>query len=87
MKLTAQQKKVLEILKNNPQIKLGDLRQRFYSIHTPNSTRLSNVMKRNSRMSSWMNQLCEKGLVDISYIQQTYKASDKALLLLENQKD
>lgn len=83
MKLTIQQKIVLGILKDYPNLEIGDLQHRFYQLHSTGSKRLVNVMKRNSKMSSWMNQLEEKELIIIDYINRTYKASSKALVLLK----
>lgn len=50
------------------EMELGSLRVEYYSRFTPKeNTKFSNVMKRNSRMSAWLNQLRDKGLIRINH--------------------
>lgn len=84
MKLSKPQKVLLLLLKEHPDMQLGEIRQKYFDIVDPNSTTLSNEMKRNSKMSSWLNYLEDKGLVRVSRFRSvTYCASEKALELLE----
>lgn len=69
---------------------LGSLRVEYYSIYTPKeNTRFSNVMKRNSRMSAWLNQLRDKGLIRINHnfdlpSTNTYLITQKGIEALAN---
>ena len=65
---TKQQLILFKILLNYPDgIKLGELRVLFYQIHTPKrNSHYSNEMKRNSKMSAWLNTLSRKGLIYIN---------------------
>ena len=79
MKLTKPQKVLLALLKEHPHMQLGKIRQKYFDIADPDSMTLSNEMKRNSKMSSWLNHLEEKGLVRVSrFISVTYCASEKS---------
>ena len=68
MKTTTQRKILFEILSDYTQgLTLGHLRVKFYQKHTPQiNYKFSYEMKRNSRMSAWLNQLCRGGEIYIN---------------------
>ena len=64
--MTKQQKILFKILNFEEELNLGDIRVKFYGIHTPKINHgYHNEMRRNSRMSAWLNSLELKGLVYI----------------------
>ena len=64
--MTTQQRILFEILDSNEEFNLGDLRVRFYKIHKPRINHgYHNEMRRNSRMSAWLNSLSYAGFVYI----------------------
>jgi hypothetical protein len=84
-KLTKQQKILLTLLRDS-YLTLGDITNRFYSIHTPKSNKpqLNNIMKRNSKMSGWLNNLWNKELIEIDHCSDDnrYRVTQKAINLL-----
>lgn len=84
MKLTKQQQELIKILYDTPGLQLGEIRVKYY-INKPNKKRIKQEMKRNSQMSSWLNKLCDKGLVTINIFNSKhpkYNATIKAIELL-----
>ena len=83
IKLSKPQIVLLTLLRDNPDMQLGEIRQKYFNISDPDSMNLSNEMKRNSKMCSWLNYLEEKGLIRVSrFSKVTYCASQKAIDLL-----
>ena len=66
-KITIQRKILFEILAEHKEgLTLGDLRVKFYQRHTPKINHgYHNEMRRNSRMSAWLNQLSNEGKIVI----------------------
>ena len=66
-KITIQRKILFEILAEHKEgLTLGDLRVKFYQRHKPKINHgYHNEMRRNSRMSSWLNQLWRDGKIYI----------------------
>ena len=66
-KLTIQQRILFKILNSGKEFTLGCLRVEFYRVHKPRiNHRYHNEMRRNSRMSAWLNTLSYDGLVYIN---------------------
>lgn len=90
-KPTKQQLILFKILHGYPDgIRLGELRCLFYKIHTPRrNTHYFQQMKRNSRMSSWLNTLRRDGLIyiNIGYLYEPwndlYSLTDRAKDLIK----
>lgn len=70
--MTKQQEKLLTIMKNKGWMQLGEITNLYFSDSKPCK---SNVMKRNSKMASWLNNLSDKGIVEISYLPTKYRIS------------
>lgn len=64
-KFTKQQQILFNVI-GDDSLKLGEISQKYFNLNKP-TNRVAYAMKRNSRMASWLNQLHEKGYIDISY--------------------
>ena len=62
--MTNAQIRLLKILASKKDMQLGEIREKYFSTKENNCKYL---MKRNSKMASWLNQLSNKGLVKITH--------------------
>lgn len=64
-KFTKQQQILFNVI-GDDLLDLGEISQKYFNLNKSNN-RIVYAMKRNSRMASWLNQLHDKGYIDISY--------------------